>query len=72
MPRRENAFSQMESKINKQTDCILNQPKSPTNYNQLTREQFDAEIEEGFSQYAAGKISAAKDVKARLRRDYGI
>ena len=42
------------------------------NYGEMTDEQFNAEIERGFAELAAERTSSAKDVAARMRRDYGV
>ncbi len=38
------------------------------NYGDMTKEEFDAEIEKGFAEVASGQVSSAAEVKARLSR----
>jgi addiction module RelB/DinJ family antitoxin len=46
--------------------------KKPAFLCELTPEKFDAEIEKGFADIAAGRVRSAEDVFAALERDYGI
>ena len=39
-------------------------------YDDLTREQFDAEMQKGFDELAAGDVIPAEEVHARTRRMY--
>jgi len=50
-------------------DVKLTQPALPSMAS-LTKAQFDAEIEKGLADLQAGKVSTAKDVRERLRKDY--
>jgi len=38
----------------------------------LSQEQFDAEIERGLADLAAGRVASADSVAERMRRDYGV
>lgn len=52
-------------------DMKLPQNK-PLTLGSLSDEQFNAEIEKGFADLAAGKIASADAVAERMRRDYGV
>ena len=45
---------------------------APLSYQSLSREQFDAEIEKGLSDFDGGRFFSADDVEAEMKRDYGI
>lgn len=48
-------------------------PKNkPTSFSDLTDAQFDAEIEKGLVELAAGKVSSASSVADRMNREYGV
>lgn len=49
--------------------CIPAQ--QPPDYFQLTKEQFDAEIQKGLDDIKAGRLYSAKEVEDEMRRDYG-
>lgn len=44
----------------------------PLSMGELSEEQFNAEMEKGFADIAAGRVVPAEEVAAKLRRDYGI
>ena len=44
----------------------------PLSVGSLNEEQFNAEIERGFSDLTAGRVVAADDVTDRMHRDYGV
>jgi DNA-damage-inducible protein J len=46
--------------------------RKPVAIGSLTVEEFNAEIEKGFADMAAGRMRPAADVFADLERDYGI
>ena len=46
--------------------------QTPPDMSEMTKAQFDAEIEKGFAEMEAGNLVSADDVAARMRRDYGV
>jgi addiction module RelB/DinJ family antitoxin len=46
--------------------------RTPLAYGALSEAEFDAEMEKGFRDLSEGRISSAKDVSARIRKDYGL
>lgn len=52
-------------------DMKLPQSK-PLSAGTLTDEQFNAELEKGFADIAAGRVVSADSVAARMRQDYGV
>ena len=44
----------------------------PLQLGDLSVEAFNAEMEKGFADLAAGKTSSAQSVADRMRRDYGV
>jgi len=44
----------------------------PLDYSTLSKEQFDAEIEKGFTSLNAGKVVSAKQVRQKMKRQYGV
>ena len=44
----------------------------PTSFGDLTEAQFDAEIEKGMVDLAAGKVSSANTVADRMNREHGV
>ena len=44
----------------------------PTSFGGLTEAQFDAEIEKGLVDLAAGKVSSANTVADRMNREHGV
>lgn len=44
----------------------------PLAYGNLTKEQFDIEMEKGMSDIREGRVYSAEDVEAEMKRDYGI
>ena len=52
-------------------DMKLPQGK-PLSMEMLTAEQLDAELEKGMADIAAGRISSAQDVAARMQQDYSL
>lgn len=47
-------------------------PKGPLAIGDLTKEQFDAEIEKGMADIDDGRVYTADEVESDLRRLYGI
>lgn len=48
-------------------------PKTePLAYASLTKEQFDNEISKGIADIKAGRVYSADDIKAEMKRDFGI
>jgi len=45
--------------------------RRPLAYGSLSKEQFDEEIEKGMADIAAGRLIAASDVRAHMRKVYG-
>ncbi len=45
--------------------------EQPTTLGSLTDEQFNAIIEQGIAEYAAGKVYSAQDVRAKMRGEFG-
>ena len=41
--------------------------RRPLAYGELTKEQFDSEIQKGFDDVKSGKVYAAADVEARMK-----
>lgn len=52
-------------------DIKLPQNK-PLDTSSLNEEQFNAEIEKGFTDLTAGRVVPAESVADRMRRDYGV
>jgi len=46
--------------------------RTPLDYSTLSKEQFDAEIENGISSLNAGKTASAKQVREKMQRQYGV
>ncbi len=44
----------------------------PLAYDELTKQQFDAEIQKGFDDIASGKVYAAEDVEAQMKSRFNI
>ena len=44
----------------------------PLSYGSMTKEQFDSEIEKGMEDLRGGRVYAADDVEAEMKRDYGV
>lgn len=44
----------------------------PTAFEALTDEKFNAIIEQGIAEFAAGKVHSAADVRAQMRSDFGV
>lgn len=42
------------------------------NYDSLTREQFDAEMEKGMADVKAGRVYSADTIEAEMKRDFGV
>ena len=47
-------------------------PPEPVSLGALTKEQFDAELQLGMDDVAAGRLVSADDVEAEMRKRYGI
>ncbi len=45
---------------------------APLNYQNLSREQFDAEIQKGMDSLDSGKGYSAESIAAEMRRDFGV
>ncbi len=45
---------------------------TPLAYGALTKSQFNAEMEKGYTDMLEGKVFSADDVEAEMRRDFGI
>ena len=46
--------------------------EKPLAYGNLTKEQFDAEMEKGMSDIREGRVYSAAEVEAEMKRDFGI
>ena len=46
--------------------------RKPLVFNSLSEEEFNAEIEKGFADMAAGRMRPIGEVFAEMQRDYGI
>ncbi len=46
--------------------------EKPTAYEALSDEQFDAIIEQGLAEHAAGKTFTAKEARAQLRKEFNL
>ena len=47
-------------------------PFEPLQYQSLTKEQFDAEIEKGIADIKAGRVYSADEVEAEMKRDFNL
>lgn len=45
---------------------------APLNYQNLSKEQFDAEIQKGMDSLDSGKGYSAESIAAEMRRDFGV
>ena len=45
---------------------------TPLNYDSLTREQFDAEMEKGMADVKAGRVYSVDTIEAEMKRDFGV
>lgn len=45
---------------------------TPLNYDSLTREQFDAEMEKGMADVKAGRVYSTDTIEAEMKRDFGV
>ena len=46
--------------------------KKPLSVANMTKEQFDAELQKGFDSFKAGKVLSADEVDAKLAKEFGI
>ena len=46
--------------------------RAPFAYQTLSKEQFDAEIQKGMSDITAGRTTSSADVRAEMKRDFGV
>ena len=46
--------------------------KKPLSIADMTKEQFDAELQKGFDSFKAGKVLSADEVDAKLAKEFGI
>lgn len=46
--------------------------EAPTAFGALTDEQFNAIIEQGIAEYAAGKAYSAQNVRAQMNKEFGV
>jgi addiction module RelB/DinJ family antitoxin len=46
--------------------------KAPLIYSELSKEEFDVQIEKGMTSMQAGRGSSSKDVRERMQRKYSI
>lgn len=46
--------------------------KKPTAYESLTDEQFNALIEQGIADYAAGQVVSACEVRSQMKAEFGV
>lgn len=46
--------------------------KKPLSVADMTKEQFDAELQKGFDSFKAGKVLSADEVDAKLAKEFGI
>ena len=46
--------------------------ETPVAFESLTDEQFNAIIEQGITEYAAGNVHSASDVRAKMSEEFGI
>lgn len=46
--------------------------KAPLNYHDLSKEQFDAEIQKGMDSLDSGKGYSSESIAAEMRRDFGV
>lgn len=44
----------------------------PLNYNQLSKEELDAALQEGYDDIINGRVVSAEEVKAEMKQRYGI
>lgn len=44
--------------------------KKPISFGELTDEQFNALMEQGIADYAAGRVHSAQDVRAQMQKEY--
>lgn len=48
-------------------------PQSPVlDYSAISKEQFDAEVQKGFDDLKAGRVTSSKQVRDEMQRQYGI
>ena len=48
-------------------------PRStPLNFNELSTEQLDTEIQKGFDDLNAGRVVSSKQVRVEMQRQYGV
>ena len=46
--------------------------ETPIAFESLTDERFNAIIEQGIAEYAAGNVHSASDVRAQMRGEFGV
>lgn len=46
--------------------------KKPLSVADMTKKQFDAELQKGFDSFKAGKVLSADEVDAKLAKEFGI
>lgn len=44
----------------------------PLNYNDLSTEELDAALQEGYDDIVNGRVASSEDVKAEMKQRYGI
>lgn len=45
---------------------------APLNYDSLTREQFDTEMEKGMADVKVGRVYSADTIETEMKRDFGV
>lgn len=67
MPKTANIYVRVEPGI------TVKLPQNiPPSYDTITKEEFDREIQRGMDDIEAGKTYSIEEVRAELKRDYGI
>ena len=46
--------------------------KAPLAYGELSKEQFDSEIEKGMTDIDAGRTISSADLRVEMKRDFGV
>lgn len=68
MARAANVFARVEPDLKEQAEQAFN----PIAYQDLTKEQFNAEIEKGMEDIKAGKVYSADEIEAEMKREFGL
>jgi hypothetical protein len=65
-------FHYVVSMKQEKQDSVKGTVKAPLVYSELSREEFDAEMEKRMKSLEEGRVISAKEVRERMQRRYGL